>query len=403
MSRAIYADYIFNGKEYIKDGVVVFDKKIQDIITIDEAQKRGLEIEKYQDGYILYPGFVNTHVHLEFSANRTILKYGNFIKWLHSVIENRDEIASASNDEQMMKSCQEMLRSGITTFGAVSSFGLDLEVCKKTPQRVVYFNEAIGSIPSAVDVLFSDFKERLANSRSVDSSDRVTPAIAIHSPYSVHPILVSKVLDIARDLNLAVSAHFLESKAERDWLERGEGEFREFFKKFFNTSTPITDIESFLRQFDDIKTMFVHCTQANQEELNYIYEKGHTIAHCPRSNRLLGCGRLTIENIKAPLSLATDGYSSNWSLNIFDEMRAALIMHSLGDLNSLANRLMKSITSEAGESIGMDVGVLRADTPADMVLIKLPATTDIDSLALHTILHTKEVEKVWIDGEEISL
>ena len=75
------------------------------------------------------------------------------------------------------------------------------------------------------------------------------------------------------------------------------------------------------------------------------------------------------------------------------------MMHSKGKLNELSVRLIRSVTSDAGKCIKRDAGVLENGKPADMVLVKLPTHTDNDSLALHTILHTNKVEKVWIDGE----
>ncbi len=401
MKKAIRVANLFDGYEYRHDMVIVFDEKIESISPADSFSE-DIETDEYSDEYILYPGFINTHTHLEFSANRTTLEYGNFVEWLYSVIKHRGDLMNEADDETMMKNCNEMLSSGITTFGAISSMGLDLEVCKKTPQKVVYFNEAIGSVPSAVDALFADFKERVANSRSASPEDKITPAIAIHSPYSVHPILAKRVIEIAKDFNMPLSAHFLESKAEREWLEHNSGELAPFFKQFFNTERAVNTIEGFLELFEGTQTLFVHCTQAGESELNYLSDNGHTVAHCPRSNRLLGNGRLTVENISTPLSVATDGYSSNWSLNIFDELRSALMMHTQGDLKKLSDRLIRSVTSDAAKCLKSDAGILDRGRPADMALIKLPSPAKNDSLSLHTILHTERVEEVWIDGETVS-
>ena len=398
MERAIRVSKLFDGYNYHDDMVVVFDKTIKSITPANNF-KGDIEVVEYLNNHILYPGFINTHTHLEFATNKTTLKYGNFIEWLYSVIEHRGDLMNEADDEAMLKNTKEMLNSGITTFGAISSMGLDLEVCKKTPQKVVYFNEAIGSIPSAVDALFLDFKERLSNSRASKPEDKITPAIAIHSPYSVHPIFAKRVIEIAKDLNMPLSTHFLESKAERDWLESSSGDMAPFFKEFFNTDKAINTIDGFLKLFDKVETLFVHCTHANSKELEYISENGHKIAHCPRSNRLLGNGRLAIEDITAPISVATDGYSSNWSLNIFDELRSAIMMHTNINLNQLANKLIRSITSDAAKCIRSDAGVLEVGRVADMVLVELPSMSDDASIALHTILHTNRAKKVWIDGE----
>jgi cytosine/adenosine deaminase-related metal-dependent hydrolase len=403
----ITADYIYTPKGFVENGTVAYSDKIEAVDTLQYLT------EKYPDAAIhyagknsvLYPGFINTHVHLEFSANTTTLKYGGFMPWLDSVIKHRDELIQACDNALMLSKTEEMLHSGVTTFGAISSFGAELEACTKASQRVVFFNELIGSNAAYADALYNDFLERIKASQSCEEKDRITPAIAIHSPYSVHPVILQRAVQVARQKNLPLSAHFLESQAERQWLEEGEGDFKPFFEKFFNTSTPVTSIEEFMHAFDSYPTHFTHCVQANESELAHLSSKGHSIAHCPRSNRLLGCGRLEIEKVrglKIPFSVATDGLSSNWSLNIFDELRAALMMHHAGPLEKLSNLLIRSVTSDAAKILRLNVGRIEADREADFSIITLPDTpSSIDDIALQTILHTKEVSEVYIGGEKI--
>ena len=45
------------------------------------------------------PGLINSHIHLEFSANSTTLKYGNFMNWLNSVIKSRDELINKATKQ----------------------------------------------------------------------------------------------------------------------------------------------------------------------------------------------------------------------------------------------------------------------------------------------------------------
>jgi cytosine/adenosine deaminase-related metal-dependent hydrolase len=399
--KILSTDYIYTPNGYVKDQAVAFTETIKEIGTLDVLKGKYPEAEiiKTEPNSILYPGFINTHVHLEFSANKTSLKYGSFMPWLDTVIEHRDELMGECNNAVMMHECEEMLRSGITTFGAISSFGNELEVCEKTPQRVVFFNELIGSNAMYADMLYGDFMERVQASMSCEKEARITPAVAIHSPYSVHPIILQKAVNVAKQHKLPLSAHFLESQAEREWLEKGEGELKGFFEKYFNTSTPVTNIQEFMYAFDTYPTHFTHCVQANRVELDYLAQMGHSIAHCPRSNRYLGCGRLTIETLDLPYSLATDGLSSNDSLSIFDELRAALMLHHQAPIDKLATRLMRSITSDAAEILGLNCGKIEVGKLADFAVITLPETPKREEeLALWTILHTKEVSEIYIEG-----
>jgi cytosine/adenosine deaminase-related metal-dependent hydrolase len=400
--KIIIADYLYIDGTFVENLAIAFESHIK-AIDLPETL-----MEKYPDAEliratpytVLYPGFINTHVHLEFSANKTSLKYGSFMPWLDSVIEHRDDLMKECDNEMMRKECNDMLRSGITTFGAISSFGTELQVCEEIPQRVVFFNELIGSNAQYADMLYGDFLERVKASQSCEAKSRITPAIAIHSPYSVHPVILQKAVTLAKQNKMPLSTHFLESQAEREWLEKGTGEFKVFFEKFFNTSTPVTTIEEFLHAFDTYPTHFVHCVQATDEELSSLAQKGHSIAHCPRSNRYLGCGRLAIEKLTLPFSLATDGLSSNDSLNIFDELRGALMLHNHIDIQQLALQLLKSITSDAAEALKLNSGSLQVGRDADFALVTLPELPKRpEEIALWSILHTKKVDALYIEGE----
>ncbi len=399
----IVTDYIYTTEGFRKDLAVAFTELIEEIDSLDVLTQKypGANVIRTEPNSILYPGFINTHVHLEFSANKTSLKYGSFMPWLDSVIEHREDLVGECDNAVMTHECEAMLRSGITTFGAISSFGNELEVCEKTPQRVVFFNELIGSNAMYADMLYGDFMERVKASMSCEKASRITPAVAIHSPYSVHPVILQKAVTVAKQNKLPLSAHFLESQAEREWLEKGEGELKGFFEKYFNTSTPVTNIQEFMYAFDTYPTHFTHCVQANKVELDYLTQMGHSIAHCPRSNRYLGCGRLAIEALDLPYSLATDGLSSNDSLSILDELRAALMLHNDIPIQELALRLLQTVTTDAADILGLNCGKIAVDKLADFAVITLPETPKREEeLALWTVLHTKEVSEVYIEGKK---
>ncbi len=401
--KIITPETILSPTEQLSGMSIAFDTYIRAIVQLHELLEQFPEAEFVETPLhsMVMPGLINPHVHLEFSGNKETLKYGSFMEWLSSVIEHREDLVGACDNSVMMDECEAMLRSGITTFGAISSFGNELEVCEKAAQRVVFFNELIGSNAQYADMLYADFMERVSASMSCDNASRITPAIAIHSPYSVHPIILQKAVNVAKQHKLPLSAHFLESQAEREWLENGEGELKGFFEKYFNTSTPVTNITEFMHAFDSYPTHFTHCVQATAEELTYLANKGHSIAHCPRSNRYLGCGRLAIEDLKLPFSVATDGLSSNDSLNIFDELRAALLLHNDIPIQELATTLLKSVTSDAADILGLDCGKIEKNKLADFAIVTLRETPKrAEELALWTVLHTKEVSAVYIEGEK---
>jgi len=397
------ADYILtiNDKfEIIENGEVIFDKKI---IKVGKDLEKNIKTIDLGKNSVLMPGLINTHTHLEFSANNTSLVYGDFITWLNSVILKRETLLNECGNNCYQNAINQMKKSGVVAFGEISSTGLDLDKIKNSDLKVVYFNEIIGSNPAAVDALYQDFLSRLSESEKYQN-EKFFPAISIHSPYSVHPIVIKKVLQIAKEKNMLVSTHFMESKAEREWLDHNKGDFKLFFKTNLNQDKAVTSAIDFLEQFEDIKTHFIHCVWANEEELQKISAMNASIAHCPISNRLLNTGLLDIERVKnlnIPYSVATDGLSSNYSLNLFKEIRASLLMHTGLHPKYLARDLLKSITKIAGNILNLNNGSIEVGKYADLISFKLPNEVDIEDLPLQIILHTNEIEKMWINGEKI--
>jgi cytosine/adenosine deaminase-related metal-dependent hydrolase len=400
----ISADYILvcdSEFKVLQNHALCFDEVIKEIALLEVLTSKYPEAKviELQPNSVIMPGLINPHVHLEFSANSTTLRYGDFITWLNSVIQHRDELSSRCDEKYIDRVLKDMLLSGTTTIGAVSSFGVDMNSCIKTPISVVYFNEVLGSNPAAVDALYNDFLGRLYESMQ-HADKNFTPAISIHSPYSTHPILAKKALKVAKEQGVVVSTHFMESQAERDWLDHARGEFKEFFEKFAPNSKPVNEPIEYIELFKDQKVLFTHATVATKEELELMDSIGF-ITHCPVSNRLLGNGRLAIEEIKN-LTIATDGLSSNNSLNMWDELRAALMMHFLADINELAKRLLISATSNGAKALNMNSGELTEGRDADMIVLKLPdSLKNPEEIAIFLILHTKKVDKVFIKGEEV--
>jgi cytosine/adenosine deaminase-related metal-dependent hydrolase len=397
--QIITPNYILTPDLLLSDVSVAFDKIIRKIAPLEELQKEfpNAEVITLKKNSLLMPGLINAHVHLEFSANKTDLSYGDFISWLYSVIKKREELIG--DNEAMQKAIESMLESGITTFGAISSYGIDLDICAKAPQNVVFFNELIGSQASMADPLFNDFIARLDASKSV-KRDGFYPSVAIHSPYSVHPILIKKALEIIKSENLRLTAHFMESSAEREWLDKSEGDFKEFFQTLIKQEHNISNAKEFLDHFTGYPTLLTHALKTSEEEREIIAKEGHTIIHCPISNRLLGNPTLNIKELndkKIRWIVATDGLSSNYKLDLFEEMKLSLFMHSNAPLLGFAKALLRGVTIDAASALGLDSGEIKEGKNADMIVLDLDKEPN-DELAIHLIVHRYNISKVYING-----
>ena len=395
-------DYILTPSLLLTDKAIAFDRKIQAIDSFDILRRRFPQAEtiELQKNSLVMPGLINAHVHLEFSANRNQLSYGDFVKWLYSVIENREELVGGCDLDCMHAAIDSMLANGITTFGAISSHGADLKPCTDAKQNVVFFSELIGSQANMADALFADFLARLDGAKAIQR-EGFFPAVAIHAPYSVHPILIRKALEIVKNEQLRLTAHFMESEAERNWLDTSSGAFCEFFQKFLQQKRSVSDAKEFLDHFNGYATLLTHAVQANSRELAHIAQQNHTIVHCPVSNRLLGNATLNIERLQKRgicWIVATDGLSSNYKLDLFEEIKISLFMHSDAPLLEFAKQLLEGVTVRAAKALGLNTGEVKEGKNADLIVLDLD-TMPNEELAIHLIVHRYNISKVFINGE----
>ena len=387
--------YILSPDELYIDKSIVFDNKIIKIGKEKDLLKEYKKLEKIKipKHSCLTPGFVNAHVHLEYSSNKHSLKYGNFTSWLESVILNREDLANSANID---KACFRMLKNGITSFGAISSFAKDLKTCVNTPQKVIYFNELIGSKEDMIEENYKNFLLRFEESMKYKSSNFI-PALSIHSPYSTHPILIKRLVDLAKKEDLLLSTHFLESKAERDWLSNSKGDFLSFFKGFLKQEKAINNIKDFISYFDNTKSIFVHCLYANEEELKAINDR--FIVTCPISNRLLTNTKLNLNNINN-LAIGTDGLSSNYTLDIIEELKVSLFNNFNDDIHILAKKLLRASTKNGAKALALNTGEIKEGRDSDFIIFDLcEKFNNLQDLRLNIIIQNYKKE-VFVEGSK---
>ena len=84
-------------------------------------------------------------------------------------------------------------------------------------------------------------------------------------------------------------------------------------------------------------------------------------------------------------------------------MQTALFIHRSNDINFLAKRLIQASTIGGAKALGLDKGQLVKNMDADIISFKLPDTCNIDNLCTSILLHTKNVDNVFIAGDKIEL
>jgi cytosine/adenosine deaminase-related metal-dependent hydrolase len=271
------------------------------------------------EGCVIAPGFVNAHTHLEYAVYAGFGDGLPFVPWIGLHIRRKQALSLDDMREIALVGAWESLRSGVTTVGDCSFIGATAEAASATGLRATVYLEVFGRDTSALD-RFHEHHERIAPILS----DRVHLGISPHAPYTC----TLEVYEAAAALGLPLQTHFAESSAERDWLVDGAGDW-----------TPLADLlvpppgATGVRLLAEHGLLSAglsaaHCVHVDEEEISLLASYGVGVAHCPRSNGWLGCGVAPVAELSAAgveVSIATDSPASTPSLDLFEEMRTAIV------------------------------------------------------------------------------
>ena len=176
---------------------------------------------------------------------------------------------------------------------------------------------------------------------------------------------------------MRVVTHLGESRHELDALIIGTGLLTRMVAPFGRH--PILELAE--RGLLGPETVVAHAVHVGDDEIAALAATGVAVAHCPRSNALLGCGVAPLARLRAAgvrVGLGTDSPSSALSLDMFDELRAALLLAraSAGDPEALSTAAaLRLATCDGARALGLDDrGALAHGLLADLVAVRLDQT-----------------------------
>jgi 5-methylthioadenosine/S-adenosylhomocysteine deaminase len=147
------------------------------------------------------------------------------------------------------------------------------------------------------------------------------------------------------------------------------------------------------------------------DEIELLAERGVPIAHCPRSNALLGCGVAPIGAMRAAgsvIGLGTDSPASTPSFDVFEEMRAALYAARALERRPealSATEVLHLATSDAARALRIDdqVGTLTPGKRADLTVVSLAGSLyhPVEDLAAAVVFggSPERVLETIVDGQ----
>lgn len=316
--------------EPIQDGAV----SVEDGVVVDVGPGHG---DEHFDGAVILPGFVNAHSHLEYAVYAGFGDGLPFREWIALHIERKARLQDQDVLAVARLGAAECLRSGVTTIGDASYAGAAAQACAELGVRAIVYLEVFGET-------LDRFEERRPRVEPW-LSDRVALGISPHAPYTCSPDLYRACFE----LGLPVTTHFAESEPDIDEGLLAAG------------------------------MVAAHCVHVDAGEIELLAKHDVAVAHCPRSNALLGLGIAPLRELLDAgirVGLGTDSPASTPSFDLFEELRAAVMAARARartpDALS-AREALELATLGAARALGLDAvtGSLVEGKRADLTVVSL--------------------------------
>jgi cytosine/adenosine deaminase-related metal-dependent hydrolase len=315
----------------------------------------------------IVPGFVNAHSHLEYSVYAGFGDGMPFGPWIELHMERKGRLGADEMLAVARRGVADSLGSGITTTADYAFSGAAATAAAELGLRAIVYLEVFGGDAADAQARFDEKRAALAESPLVQIG--VSP----HAPYSCS----LEVYEWCLSLGIPVGTHLAESANENEWLEHGAGPLSAI-APFLQPPTGLRAVAT-LEPVLGPDLLCAHCVEIDDAEIALLAQRQVRVAHCPRSNALLGCGIAPLADLRAAgvvVGLGTDSPASAPSFDCFEEMRAAIYAARGRERRAgalLASEALELATVDAARALRMDaeVGTLTPGKRADLAVVSL--------------------------------
>ena len=343
-------------------------------VSRERARELGAQLH---DGCVLAPGFVNAHAHLEYAAYDALVDGLSFAEWIGDHIHRKRRLSPEQMRAGAEYGAAVAVHAGITTVGDASFSGDAAHAMDAMGLRGRVYLELFGGLDA--DAARASLRGALDRLTDLPSSSLLAHGLSPHAPYTVGEPLYRAVAEHG----LPWMTHLLESEDELAFV-RGTGGLHASLQR---AGVPIPRWERApLDALADVlspEAVLVHVVQAGPRAFEQIASTGAAVAHCPRSNARLGCGRFdlaTADRAGLLVGLGTDSPASAGPLDPFAELRSALEQHRAAARDAgwpTLARLHRLATLDAAQVLGYDdLGSLDIGAHADLIAVHVGACDD---------------------------
>lgn len=397
-------------RRIIKDGAVAIgDGKIQAVGKTSDI-KKSYSGDKTIDatGFVVMPGFINTHVHMGMTIQRGLGEYLTLLDRLNKTIF--PVAAEVSKEEAYLASTLgyiESIKAGVTCCNDI--------ILERYTDRVIQAAVDVG-IRADVGKNLSDIKgigpkkliqetnkairesKRLIRKWNNALNERIRYRLCPQFVASCTDELLEKVADLSRKFNLGIHTH-----TNQDW------DLLQMARK----RTGMSEIE----YLDTLgltgpRSIFAHCVHVSTRELKILSRTKTCVSYSPVIPTKTGAGIAPIAWLVrngVTVGLGTDSAGLDTNQDIFEEMRmaGALQRGSFLDPTALpSEKLLEMATIDGAKALSLDnkIGSIEKGKKADIILVnfrKPHLKPNHKRLISHLVwaAYPSDVETTIVDGK----
>lgn len=363
-----------NDQRDILDGHLELEgSQIVGIHPIETAIPDGVELLD-ATGLTLLPGFIQPHIHLCQTLFRNLADDLELLDWLSQRIW---PFEAAHSPQSLSLSAElgiaELLCSGTTTILDMATVRHTESVLEAVQRSGIRANvgKCLMDHPETTPLyLRESAAEAIAEAKALyekwhgTENDRIRMSYAPRFVVSCTQELLEQVRDLADAQQALIHTHSSENQKEVELVHALTGQDN---VDYFHGLGMMSE-----------RLVLAHCIWLSPEEEAHLKRSGTHMVHCPSSNLKLASGFARVPELLDQginVALAADGAPCNNTLDAFQEMRLAALMHKPGRGPRVmpASRVLDMITRNGAKALNWEdqIGSLEVGKRADIVALDL--------------------------------
>jgi len=388
-------DAIIDGAIVIRSGKIVAVGR-SGLVTRSNPGHRIIRLEHS----VLMAGLVNIHAHLELPPLLDRIRAMNYTQWVLNLLKAKKGLTQDDYASAAKANVNAILAAGTTTIADICTHNASPAVLARSGLRALIYHELIS--------MDRESRVPVVPRTGRPTSPLVRYGISPHSPHTISETALKAAQRKALKTGMSICMHVAETKDELNLLKgKASGLDNLYAAARWDTAWAPRARSSFeyLRRIGILGPRFlaVHVVHVDDADIAVIKRSGACIAHCPRSNRALGVGKMRLASfLKAgiPVGLGTDSLASVPSLNLWDEMRFAYRSHRSSGISPAV--ILHLATLGGARALGMDheIGSIEPGKKADIIAVPLPKK-DTGDIASDLLRETKSCIMSMVNGNII--